>query len=106
MENDSSAKCEYICDDNSETKIKTRIVKGRRKKVGISCIPRCNSNEHREAESCVSNTKTVDCDATGINKNNGSIAESKVTITWSNGKWSSPEKCQLTCNTGYELKKE
>ena len=106
VENDSSAKCEYICDDNSETKIKTRIVKGRRKKVGISCIPRCNSNEHREAESCVSNTKTVDCDATGINKNNGSIAESKVTITWSNGKWSSPEKCQLTCNTGYELKKE
>lgn len=106
VENDSSAKCEYICDDNSETKIKTRIVKGHRKKVGISCIPRCNSNEHREAESCVSNTKTVDCDAIGINKNNGSIAESKVTITWSNGKWSSPEKCQLTCNTGYELKKE
>ena len=106
VENDSSAKCEYICDDNSETKIKTRIVKGRRKKVGISCIPRCNSNEHREGESCVSNTKTVDCDATGINKNNGSIEKSKVTITWSNGKWSSPEKCQLTCNTGYELKKE
>lgn len=104
VENDSSAKCEYICDDNSETKIKTRIVKGRRKKVGISCIPRCNSNEHREGESCVSNTKTVDCDATGINKNNGSIEKSKVTITWSNGAWSSPEKCQLTCNTGFELK--
>ena len=66
----------------------------------------CQAWRHHEGESCVSNTKTVDCDATGINKNNGSIEKSKVTITWSNGKWSSPEKCQLTCNTGYELKKE
>lgn len=66
----------------------------------------CQAWQHREGGSCVSNTKTVDCDATGINKNNGSIEKSKVTITWSNGKWSSPEKCQLTCNSKFELKKE
>lgn len=64
----------------------------------------CQAWQHREGGSCVSNTKTVDCDATGINKNNGSIEKSKVTITWSNGAWSSPKKCQLTCNSEFELK--
>lgn len=66
----------------------------------------CPAWRHHEGGSCVSNTKTVDCDDTGINKNNGSIEKSKVTITWSNGKWSSPEKCQLKCNPKFELKKE
>lgn len=81
----------------------TQVVK-KDKKVPTKTT--CPAWQHREGESCVSNTKTVPCDDTGINKNNGSIEKSKVTITWSNGKWSSPEKCQLTCNSKFELKKE
>ena len=81
----------------------TQVVK-KDKKVPTKTT--CPAWQHREGESCVLNTKTVDCDDTGINKDNGSIANPNENITWSNGAWSSPEKCQLTCNSEFELKKE
>ena len=63
---------------------------------------KCNTNEHLEGTTCVPNTKQVACDRTGINAANGSLSNDQVTITRSNGKWTNPAKCTLTCNTGYE----
>lgn len=63
---------------------------------------KCNTNEHLEGTTCVPNTKQVACDRTGINAANGSLSNDQVTITRSNGTWTSPSKCTLTCNTGYE----
>ena len=64
------------------------------------CQEVCNSDQHLENGSCVSNTKNVDCDATDINTENGTINRKKVTAHWVDEKWTTP-KCELTCNTGY-----
>ncbi len=88
-------------EENASVCEATQVVK-KDKKVPTKTT--CPAWQHHEGESCVLNTKTVPCDDTGINKNNGSIEKSKVTITWSNGAWSSPKKCQLTCNSEFELK--
>ena len=64
------------------------------------CQKVCNSDQHLENGNCVSNTKTVNCDDTGINKENGTINRKKVTASWVDEKWITP-KCELTCNTGY-----
>ena len=64
------------------------------------CQKVCNSDQHLENGNCVSNTKTVDCDVTEINPENGTINRKKVTASWVDEKWITP-KCELTCNTGY-----
>lgn len=68
----------------------------------LYCAKTCKTWEHLEGNICVSDTKQVACDKTGINASNGSLSSNQVTITRSNGKWSNPAKCTLTCNTGYE----
>lgn len=73
-------------------------------KTPVTEPKKCNTNEHLEGTTCVSNTKQVACDRTGINAANGSLSNDQVTITRSNGNWSAPEKCTLNCNTGYEKK--
>ena len=68
--------------------------------------PLCPPSQHKENGKCISNTKTVNCDETGINTANGRVNTSQVTITRSEAtkSWSKPAKCDVTCNAGYEKK--
>ena len=74
-------------------------------KIGQKQTPvSCPSGQHLENGKCISNTKTVDCDETGINTANGSVNTSQVAITRSEAtkSWSKPAKCDFTCNTGFK----
>ena len=74
-------------------------------KIGQKQTPiNCPSGQHLENGSCISNTKTVNCDETGINTANGRVNISQVAITRSEAtqSWSKPAKCELTCNNGYK----
>ena len=66
--------------------------------------PLCPPSQHKENGKCISNTKTVSCDSTGMSADNGSVNTSQVTITRSEAtkSWSKPAKCDFTCNNGYE----
>ena len=68
----------------------------------LYCAKTCKTWEHLEENICVPDTKQVPCDKTGINSDNGSIEETNVRITWSNGKWPTIPKCELSCETGYK----
>ena len=72
----------------------------------VYCAKSCKTWRHLEGNNCVSDTKQVFCDKTGINSANGSINETNVEIRRSNGKWSSREKCELSCETGYKRNKD
>ena len=74
-------------------------------KIGQKQTPvSCPSGQHLTNGSCVANTKTVNCDETGINTANGRVTTSQVAITRSEAtqSWSKPAKCDFTCNNGYE----
>lgn len=61
----------------------------------------CPSWQHLEGTTCVSDSKQVSCDKKNIETQNGFITNPQVEIKWSNGKWSSPDKCTLKCNEGF-----
>lgn len=66
----------------------------------------CLSTEHLENGACVSNTKTVSCDARWVvSPANGKVNNTEqVSVTRSEAtqSWSKPAKCDVTCNAGYE----
>ena len=74
-------------------------------KIGQKQTPvSCPSGQHLTNGSCVANTKTVNCDETGINTANVRVNISQVAITRSEAtqSWSKPAKCDFTCNNGYK----
>ncbi len=69
--------------------------------IPSDCLWNCNSTFHKEGNSCVGNTRTVDCDDSGIPDNATKISSSvEITYTEGNG-WSIPESCAWNCNTNY-----
>ena len=65
----------------------------------------CTTDQHLENGACVSNTKTVSCDHTWINSENGRVNNPIVSVTRSETaqSWSNPAKCTIECNNGYIL---
>ena len=68
----------------------------------------CTTDQHLENGACVSNTKTVSCDARWVvSPANGKVNNAEqVSVTRSETaqSWSKPAKCDVTCNSGYEKK--
>ena len=68
----------------------------------------CTTDQHLENGACVSNTKTVSCDARWVvSPANGKVNNTEqVSVTRSEAtqSWSKPAKCDVTCNAGYEKK--
>ena len=68
----------------------------------------CTTDQHLENGACVSNTKTVSCDARWVvSPANGKVNNTEqVSVTRSEAtqSWSEPAKCDVTCNSGYEKK--
>ncbi len=60
----------------------------------------CEDNEHEENNTCISNTKMVDCSPI-TPPVNATSNNSQVEITWNNGLWSIPDDCTWTCKNGY-----
>lgn len=61
----------------------------------------CSSNQHKENEKCVNNTKTVDCSVNNIPTNAAEII-TQIQITWTNSSWTSAAHCEWSCNSGYQ----
>lgn len=59
-------------------------------------ILECGVTEHEEDETCVSNSKIVDC--VDNSPENSTKIDSKVEINWSNGFWSTANNCEWSCN--------
>lgn len=68
-------------------------------KLGLSY--NCQSTQHKENGLCISNTKSVSCAAPTI-PDNASIINTQVEITWENDSWSEAQKCEWSCNNGYQ----
>ena len=68
----------------------------------------CTTDQHLENGACVSNTKTVSCDARWVvSPANGKVNNAEqVSVTRSEAtqSWSDPARCDVTCNSGYEKK--
>ena len=93
----------WTCSDAKGNRLHCQATQDLGKKDPKQTPVSCPSGQHLENGACVSNTKTVNCDETGINTTNGSVNTSQVAITRSEAtkSWSKPAKCELTCNTGY-----
>jgi len=64
------------------------------------CEWTCNANYHQLANTCESNTKLVDCDAS-VTPENATATYAEVEIRWNNGVWSDPATCEWDCNEDY-----
>jgi len=61
----------------------------------------CENNFHKEENSCSSNSKQVDCDASSIPDDSTKI-NSQVQIVYTEGSgWSIPATCDWTCNINF-----
>ena len=87
--------------DESKCKFESKPVCG-------PVVPTCSPTEHLENGACVSNTKTVSCDARWVvSPANGKVNNTEqVSVTRSETAqlWSKPAKCDVSCNAGYEKK--
>ena len=93
----------WTCSDAKGNRLHCQATQDLGKKDPKQTPVSCPSDQHNENGKCISNTKTVNCDETGINTANGSVNTSQVDITRSEAtkSWSKPAKCDFTCNTGY-----
>lgn len=93
----------WTCSDSNGNRLHCQATQDLGKKDPKQTPITCPSGQHLENGKCISNTKTVNCDETGINTANGSVNTSQVAITRSEStkSWSKPAKCDFTCNTGY-----
>ncbi len=68
----------------------------------------CNSDYHLEGLVCVSNNKVVPCDSSQTPRENASFTSIDVTVTWdtNTNSWSSPVKCEWSCNDSYEYNED
>ena len=77
-------------------------------KPACSFTVSCTTDQHLENGACVSNTKTVSCDARWVvSPANGKVNNTEqVSVTRSEAtqSWSDPARCDVTCNSGYEKK--
>ena len=94
----------WTCSDSNGNRLHCQATQDSGKKGQKQTPVSCPSGQHLTNGSCVANTKTVNCDETGINTANGRVNISQVAITRSEAtqSWSKPAKCELTCNNGYK----
>ena len=94
----------WTCSDSNGNRLHCQATQDLGKKDPKQTPITCPSGQHLENGKCISNTKTVNCDETGINTANGSVNTSQVAITRSEAtkSWSKPAKCDFTCNTGFK----